>query len=178
MYELSTKQVFVSHNVLFNEHAFPFLDIKVPLSFSDDYVTHNLDVTADSSYLNNDPSLDFSRSPTSSSSYGNSESLLFSLNFPPFQKSTRISRPPSYLNDYQTPLPSRLTTPHPISQVLSYTTITPSYRYYLSQLSSSIEPQSYAEAIKYDCWKQAMVEELNALQVNQTWEFTTLPASK
>jgi len=44
-------------------------------------------------------------------------------------------------------------------------------------LVSYTEPNSYAEAIKYDCWKQAMQTELNALDQTGTRKIVDLPSS-
>jgi len=38
-----------------------------------------------------------------------------------------------------------------------------------------IEPESYVEAIKHDCWKQSMQNELNALDKTATWKIVDLP---
>jgi len=43
-------------------------------------------------------------------------------------------------------------------------------------LVSQIEPKSYVEAVKYDCWKQAMPLELNALDQTGTWTIVDLPS--
>lgn len=40
------------------------------------------------------------------------------------------------------------------------------------------EPQSFEEAMKYEGWKKAMKEELDALEKNGTWEITELPKGK
>ena len=45
-------------------------------------------------------------------------------------------------------------------------------------ISVSTEPNSYAEASRFDCWIKAMQAELQALQQNQTWTLTTLPQHK
>ena len=45
-------------------------------------------------------------------------------------------------------------------------------------ISTSIEPSSYAEASKHDCWIKAMHAELQAFQQNQTWILTQLPRHK
>lgn len=37
------------------------------------------------------------------------------------------------------------------------------------------EPNSYEEAIAHEGWKNAMQEELDALESNGTWEVTSLP---
>lgn len=40
------------------------------------------------------------------------------------------------------------------------------------------EPNSIAEALQDKDWKQAMLEELQALQKNKTWTLTHLPANR
>ena len=39
---------------------------------------------------------------------------------------------------------------------------------------SGEEPTSYRAAMKEDVWKQAMKEELEAIERNSTWEFVKL----
>lgn len=41
-----------------------------------------------------------------------------------------------------------------------------------------IEPVHYADAVKHDCWKNAIKEELVALDKNGTWVLTELPSEK
>jgi len=43
-------------------------------------------------------------------------------------------------------------------------------------LLSCPEPKSYAEAAKHDCWKQAMQNELHALDQTGTWKIVDLPS--
>lgn len=40
---------------------------------------------------------------------------------------------------------------------------------------SQIEPKTYSEAYKHDCFKQAMQLELNALEKISTWRLVDLP---
>jgi hypothetical protein len=40
------------------------------------------------------------------------------------------------------------------------------------------EPVNYREALKTDVWKRAMVEELQSIKKNQTWELVYLPDKK
>jgi hypothetical protein len=42
-------------------------------------------------------------------------------------------------------------------------------------LLHNVEPKSYVEAIKLDCWKEAMQHELSALEKTGTWEIVDLP---
>jgi hypothetical protein len=45
-------------------------------------------------------------------------------------------------------------------------------------LLADIEPVNYKEALKTDVWKIAMVEELQSIEKNQTWELVDLPDKK
>jgi hypothetical protein len=43
---------------------------------------------------------------------------------------------------------------------------------------SADEPASLDEALKQNCWRKAMAEELAAIEENKTWSLTTLPADR
>ncbi|KAK8924049.1 hypothetical protein KSP39_PZI019433 [Platanthera zijinensis] len=72
----------------------------------------------------------------------------------------------------------RLSTQHPISQYVSYDTLTPSYKGFVSSLASVSIPSTWQEALEHPDWKRAMVEEMAALEKNNTWDLTTLPHGK
>ena len=42
-------------------------------------------------------------------------------------------------------------------------------------LSTTHEPKSFSEAMQYPHWKQAIQDEIDALQANKTWIITPLP---
>jgi len=48
----------------------------------------------------------------------------------------------------------------------------------LCLFSSHVEPKTYSEAVKYDCWRKAIQCEISALESNQTWETVLLPKNK
>ncbi|KAL0395484.1 UNVERIFIED_CONTAM: Retrovirus-related Pol polyprotein from transposon RE1 [Sesamum latifolium] len=50
--------------------------------------------------------------------------------------------------------------------------------HFVAQLSIFQEPKSYTQAQGHLEWEKAMVEELKALETNNTWEVTSLPAGK
>jgi hypothetical protein len=39
------------------------------------------------------------------------------------------------------------------------------------------EPLTFQEAVKEDCWRSEMEEEIHAIQKNDSWELTTLPSN-
>jgi hypothetical protein len=45
-------------------------------------------------------------------------------------------------------------------------------------LSSTIEPNSFEEAIKDEFWNKAMDEELDQIEKNDTWELVPRPKNK
>lgn len=89
---------------------------------------------------------------------------------------------PTVSNDLDAPIALRkgvrTCTKHPISQFVSYSHLSPSYRAFVSSLSSVSIPQDWKEAITLPKWKEAMVEEMTALKKNGTWELVSLPKGK
>jgi len=96
LYDITSKNTFVSRDVVFHENVFPFHSVSFPTKvvdlFPDLVFPHS---NLDSSYfLEHDPPIQFSDVAKSDSS---------SLNYLPaitVHKSSRISRPPSYLQDF------------------------------------------------------------------------------
>uniref|UniRef100_A0A5B6Z677 Putative polyprotein n=1 Tax=Davidia involucrata TaxID=16924 RepID=A0A5B6Z677_DAVIN len=72
----------------------------------------------------------------------------------------------------------RSCTQHPISNFVSYSSLSPSYRAFVSSLSSVSIPQGWKEALADPNWKEAMAEEMRALEKNGTWDFVGLPNGK
>ncbi|KAM2304259.1 hypothetical protein ACFXTH_023983 [Malus domestica] len=57
---------------------------------------------------------------------------------------------------------------HPISNCVSYKRMTPDHAAFLSTISSYQEPQNFHEANSQEVWKEAMQEELKALDQHNT----------
>ncbi|KAJ7967937.1 Retrovirus-related Pol polyprotein from transposon TNT 1-94 [Quillaja saponaria] len=72
----------------------------------------------------------------------------------------------------------RACTQHPISNYISYDSLSPSYRAFVSSLLSVSIPQDWKEALADPKWEDAMVEEMKALSKNDTWELASLPYGK
>jgi len=45
-------------------------------------------------------------------------------------------------------------------------------------LLTDAEPINYEETLSEGMWKNAMIEELNSINRNNTWELTVFPANK
>ncbi|PKA63925.1 Retrovirus-related Pol polyprotein from transposon TNT 1-94 [Apostasia shenzhenica] len=72
----------------------------------------------------------------------------------------------------------RRCTGHPIERFVAYGKLLPSYRVFVSNLDSVQVPNSIQEALKVPAWKQAVEEEIQALENNDTWSLTELPHGK
>ncbi|WVY96787.1 hypothetical protein V8G54_028938 [Vigna mungo] len=99
-----------------------------------------------------------------------------SIVVPPPRRSKRDTHPPPYLSEYQYKLPSLKSAQsstrcsHPIQRFISYTNISHSHHRFLMAISSEREPASFYEAVKLQCWRDAMQCEIKALELNHTWD--------
>ena len=89
--------------------------------------------------------------------------------------SQRIKKAPSYLADYHcnqaiisTPHSNSSKVVYPLSDFISYTGLSVSHKSFSLALSIESEPTSYAEAVQFACWRDAMKAEILALEVNKT----------
>lgn len=190
--DISSDVLFVSRDVTFHESHFPYhtysrttdfpTAIYIPAmtsthsSFSDTLPTDVLpseqhtnspiDFTAHSSpgsTINSDSSIIQDLSPHLSTSTSD-PSTTISV---PLRKSSRISKPPTYLSSYK-----------------CNTVSTNSHWCNLVQVSSDYskcsikEPSTYNEAATQPLWIEAMSKEIQALHANHTWDLVTLPPGK
>jgi hypothetical protein len=87
------------------------------------------------------------------------------------RKSTRKREIPARLKDcveYQ----------HDIAKFVSYERCSPSFKSFICSLDSKSAPTDWREAIMDPKWKAAMLEEMEALEKNNTWEVVELPKGK
>lgn len=178
---LQTQQCFISRDVKFNENIFPyhsksFENFMTPIPPSYpliDYVmddilvdsdfTHSTDsTTSNSPHVNTTP-----LSPATSPSQLNNHTPPSDVQ-PLIRKSTRIHKPPSWMADY---------TSANMSTISSFidTPLNRTFHCFLSTLTTTTDPTSFKTAVQSPHWVQAMNNELDALEFNNTWEVTTLP---
>lgn len=104
----------------------------------------------------------------------------------PLRHSNRTRRVPTYLQDYHYHLllaaairsSERLidtNVRYLISSILSYQFLSLSYRSVICNISSSIEPKTYSQAVKSKWWRQVVKVEIEALERNHTWKLVGLP---
>jgi hypothetical protein len=102
----------------------------------------------------------------------------------------RNRQPPKYLEDFlchAAPLeassldPRPITssgTAHPIKHFLSYDNLSRAHRAFVASLDTDTEPKTYSEAVKSASWREAMQQEIHALETNGTWTLEKLPEGK
>ena len=67
---------------------------------------------------------------------------------------------------------------HPISSFVSYNHLSSSSRSFIASFDSISLPNIVREALSHPGWRSAMVEEMQALDDNGTWNLVQLPAGK
>lgn len=67
---------------------------------------------------------------------------------------------------------------HPISYFVGYGKLSPTYRAFVSNLSSVEVPSSVYEALNKLKWKNVVEDEIRAFNKNGTWKLTDLPSGK
>ncbi|CAL2231008.1 unnamed protein product [Prunus armeniaca] len=73
---------------------------------------------------------------------------------------------------------SKSGTCYPFSKYLSCSHLSPSHRTFIHNITTSVEPTSFAQANLDPKWREAMEVELQAFANNQTWTLTPLPPGK
>ena len=100
---------------------------------------------------------------------------------PAARVSERPKKVPSYLADYhcnQTGTPTSQSSSkvvYPLSDYISYSTLSATQQSFSLALSSESEPSNYNEAVQFACWRDAMKSEILALKANKTWIVVDLP---
>jgi len=87
---------------------------------------------------------------------------------PSLRKPTRSFNIPAYLKDYK----------HDISNFISYEFCNPSFQSFFASLHSVSIPNGWKLAKEDPKWKEAMLEEMRALEKNRTWELVDLSQGK
>lgn len=101
------------------------------------------------------------------------------LNPDSIPSSTEATNPPQSSPKKELPIAQRKgvrsCTLHPIDRFVSYHALSQPYKVFLSNLSSVTAPKNINEAMKDPAWRDAILEEMKALEKNKTWEVTSLP---
>ncbi|KAI5350901.1 hypothetical protein L3X38_003792 [Prunus dulcis] len=98
-----------------------------------------------------------------------------------FKSSTLAANTPSSLQFLREPRHcslSRLFPPYPIENYISTANVSLSHAAFVSNISKYCKPSSFEEANSQSVWRDAMREELQALDENCTWSIVKLPQGK
>lgn len=67
---------------------------------------------------------------------------------------------------------------YPISQFIDCEQFSPAHRAFLTAVSEHVEPTTFRDAVSQKVWRDAMQNEIGAVEENQTWYVTELPKWK
>ena len=186
VFDLNTKKVIISRDVIFFENCFPFLQQEViqhsPLPFPvSDYNDVSVSPIVQSfqqahqltEYTEGRQHLE---PPTESTAARQQVAQPSETNITPVQpalptrRSSRSHKTPSHLQDF---ICSN-------SQVswCNLTLVPPTHIAALTALEEFPEPANYEQVAKHPGWVEPMQKEIQALQINNTWEEVTLPPHK
>ncbi|XP_075086051.1 uncharacterized protein LOC142168796 [Nicotiana tabacum] len=180
LYDLQSKQFIISKDVVFKEHVFPFKQMKlssipvfpvlepadVPdttgVLYQDQATEHN--AVHDNDVMQGSDALQ----PHSSHLQAVDDALPIAVRKPP-----RTAGPPKWLQDFVS-----TSCAYPMSNYLSYDSLSPSYARCLSAQSTIVEPKHYHEASNDERWVTVMQQEVTTLEENNTWDVIDLLAAK
>lgn len=69
-------------------------------------------------------------------------------------------------------------TPYPISSYVSNHVFSDSHKAFMAAIMADDVPKSFKEAVKQKVWNDAMFKKVDAFEVTDTWEVSTLPPGK
>lgn len=180
LFDLHTRDIFISRNALFYESEFPYT-MHTPVH---DQV-HQPDIhdDLDSAFIFDFPDHSLTLQPENSPPPD--PALCLGSDVHPevtiVRKSKRVRKAPTYLKDFHCNSLSSLksaSTLYPLSDVLSYNHISPHHLHFINSITTAEEPNTYNQAIQFPHWIEAMNSELQALHQNGTWSITDLPPGK
>ena len=208
LYNLETREVFCSRDVIFKETVFPF---KKGVQVSSQPTKHWPDsehveeenvfdcpvqndtpeVVPNTPDMSNNlddhtseeplPEIPSPNPPSSSSQPSQPQPFQPQV---PMRRSTRASTQPAWLKDFVTSkhkasMASSVKQPvYPLFKDQDFECYPEEYVGSLAHVLASLEPTSYTQAASKPEWVDAMDKELHALEINDTWECTSLPEYK
>ena len=184
IYDLDSKQIFTSRDVVFHANIFSFANhtAKLPPSKQPVLPLPALDLPSSPTF---DPTLPvaLSHAPSPTETNDNPSSL-----FAP-RRSLRHRQTLAHLHDYHCPtLPTSSLNPSsnslhfltqgtcfPLSNFLSYNHFSSTHRSFVASISTQQEPTSFAQAMQDPHWHEAMDAELATLESNGMWTLVNFP---
>ncbi|CAM8925879.1 unnamed protein product [Rhodiola kirilowii] len=197
LYDLETRQLFVSRDVIFYEHIFPWATYENTTTQSPQVLSpaaYDLpDIEATSQPITvrgSSTTITDGQIPSDSDAVAaiNADTVV------ELRRSTRSRQPSVLLRDFvcntvlpfENPTSAALTAPassssgisYPIAAYVSCARFSGPHANFLAAVTANHEPVTYKEAVKYAHWRAAMQNELDALEKNGTWEPSLLPPEK
>lgn len=156
MYDITNKEIFISLDVVFQEHIFPFHSITTRETMIDFFP--DLVLPKPATELGVSSALPIASQHIEHSS---PQELSDTIQAAPIRISSRVSHPPSYLRDYRCNLLSSnsIDTYHAmytLSDYLSYASLSDKHKHFVLHVSSQYEPKFYHEAVHFSQWQAAM----------------------
>lgn len=170
LYDIQFQRMCISRDVVFREDTFPFLDINRYSQHEPQRTNQPVPLTRN---LNLElPSETISANPEGDITYEESEGQL-EEEVQQVRRSSRVSRQPRYLEDYHCNLLNNSPTTstnclYYISKCLHYELMSDKEGKISMNLSSTMEPTTFQEAVKQPKWKKSIQDELEALKDNNT----------
>lgn len=100
---------------------------------------------------------------------------------PVLRKSTRVTKPPSYLHDYVHHCNSVVSCACTISSICTNASLAipvVSCHNAIQSAPPLTEPTSYEQVVLFPEWREAIAKEFSALEANNTWKLVPLPPGK
>ena len=198
---LATKQYFVSRDIHFYEHIFPFRKdsykaFMQPLpevvftsptshtSFNDVFLSLSED-SSSSSASRSCPSVPMDRIASPSVEQPPIQSASAEVPTPPTlsppspRRSSRPRKNPAWMTDFVIPsLPGLADSVPSAVTAISSIPLSDTHKALMASIDNSHDPATFSKAVQDSKWCQAMDNELKALEENKTWEITTLRPGK
>ena len=144
LYDLKSRQFFISRDVEFHEGVFPFHHLSECQTDIDPFP----DLVLPTPQPLPDQSLPLAQvnPPVADNAPSSAAPSVSTASTPaePLRRSSRITRPPSYLRDYDCH-----NVFYPICNHVSYHRLSDSYKTYVLQVSNEYEPQFFHQAVKF-----------------------------
>jgi len=170
LYDLETRKVIVSRDVVFYENCFPYMqqghkwhNSPLPLAI------HAEEDCPSQFYPQQQPQVSHSSMPSPPTADMQHSSTTSAVSLP-IRRSTRNHKTPSHLQDY--------VCSHTQSTWCNLVALSSKHMACISAMEEFPEPVSYEQAVKHPGWIAAMDKEISTLQTNNTWEVVDLPPNK
>jgi len=189
--DLSSSKVFVSRDVRFAEHIFPFHDsssqeymqptpvnMVPPFSYDDFLPIPPIQTTVASPTASATPAAADPSAPAEDSTSPTADSLGPAVEV---RRSTRAVQKPRWLTDFVTAAVQSSHTQkllYPAAHQVTYAHLNPKFQAFISALDAQQDPTTFQDAVAHQHWCDAMNTELQALERNGTWSLTKLPKGK